>query len=189
MPIAFFDEYLAALKADIDLLDRRVLQQALDLMFKVYQAGGQIFFFGNGGSASTATHAAADFAKWTITEGKPRVRALSLSANMAAVTAFGNDVSYDAIFVEQLKNLLRPGDLAVGISASGNSPNVLEAIRYARDHGGRTMGWIGFGGGKLAGMVDVAIGLDDRSYGRAEDVHMILDHVLVEALRQRIAES
>jgi D-sedoheptulose 7-phosphate isomerase len=189
MPQAFFKEYLTSLKADIEALDRERLEQALGLMWETYRAGGQFLFFGNGGSAATASHAAADFCKWTATEGKPRVRALSLADNVAALTAVGNDIGYESVFVEQMKSALRPGDLAIGISASGNSPNVLEAIRYAAAHGAKTMGWVGFGGGKLAGLVDVAIVLEDRSYGRVEDVHMVLDHLLAEALRRRIAQA
>jgi D-sedoheptulose 7-phosphate isomerase len=137
----------------------------------------KIFFCGNGGSASTASHFTSDLAKGTIVEGVPRFKALSLADNVPQMLAWGNDACYEDIFVEQLKNLFEPGDVVLGISGSGNSENVLRAIQYARENDGVTIGITGFDGGKIKDMVDLCLIVPVHNMQKTEDVHMLIDHL------------
>ncbi len=162
------------------------IERALALLLRAYQHGRRIYFLGNGGSAATASHAANDFCKLTITPGKPRVRALALTDNVPLLTAWANDSAYSDVFAEQLENLLEPGDVVVAISGSGNSPNVLKAIEFARARGAATIGWTGFQGGRLKDLVDVAIIVPSDSMAQIEDVHLTLNHALAEAIRAAI---
>lgn len=174
----WIETYLFELKNVLDRLDRNAIQRIAEALLEAYERDAQIFLFGNGGSASTASHWACDLSKGTLVEGKRRLRVLSLTDNVALMTAWSNDVSYADVFVEQLKNFLSLNDVVIGISASGNSENVLRAIRYAREIGALTIGLTGFGGGKLAGLVDIALVVDSYDYGQVEDVHLIVDHIL-----------
>ena len=181
-----FSKCLSLLKEAIAELDLNELERIVDVLQEAQENARQIFLFGNGGSAATASHLACDLAKTAAVLGKPRLRAISLTDNMPILTAIANDGSYDDIFVEQMSGLWRWGDLAIGISASGNSPNVLKAIRYAKGHGGKTIGFSGFGGSKLARMADFNITFSSRNYGVVEDMHLILNHLISEALKQRL---
>lgn len=176
----FIDEYLADIIRILEEL-RRENADFFDRLAQTFmdaRAGGRtIFFCGNGGSASTASHFTSDLAKGTIVEGAPRFRALSLADNIPQMLAWGNDSCYEDIFVEQLKNLWRPGDVLVGISGSGNSGNVLRAVQYARDNGGVTVGITGFDGGKLKGMVDLCLIVPVHNMQKTEDIHMLVDHL------------
>lgn len=176
----FIDEYLADIirvleelrAGHADFFDR------LATTFTEARTHGRtIFFCGNGGSASTASHFTSDLAKGTIVEGAPRFRALSLADNIPQMLAWGNDSCYEDIFVEQLKNLFRPGDVVVGISGSGNSGNVLRAIQYAKENGGVTVGITGFDGGKLRSMVDLCLVVPVHNMQKTEDIHMLVDHL------------
>ena len=170
-------EYISQLQGILERLSLADVRQSIDLVMEAYHADRQIFIIGNGGSASTASHIANDLGKGTSVPGVRRFRAISLTDNVATMTAWSNDVSYDDVFVEQLKNLINPGDLVIGISASGNSENVLRAIRHAKTMGCKTIGWIGFGGGKLKQIADVSVVVDSHNYGPVEDVHLILNHI------------
>ena len=169
--------YLNSLQSAIESLSVQDVRSVIDLIMQAYEKDQQIFVIGNGGSASTASHFACDLGKGTIVPGQRRLRILSLTDNVAMMTAWANDASYDDMFVEQLKNLLNPGDLVIGISASGNSANVLKGVEHAREQGCPTAGLTGFGGGKLAQITDVNVVVDSDDYGPVEDIHMILDHV------------
>ena len=170
--------YIANLQAAIDALPIEKIKRVIDLIMEAYEADKQVFVIGNGGSASTASHFACDLGKGTIVQGKRRLRIMSLTDNVAVMTAWANDVSYDDIFAEQLKNLLNRNDLVIGISASGNSKNVLKAIEYANSMDCTTIGLTGFGGGKLAKIADESIIVDSYDYGPVEDIHLILDHII-----------
>lgn len=146
--------------------------------------GKQIFFMGNGGSASTASHFVCDLGKGTIVEGYPRFRALSLSDNIPMMLAWGNDSSYEDIFVEQLKNLLNEGDVVVGISGSGNSANVLKAIEYANANGALTVGLTGFDGGRLKEMASLVLVVPVHYMQKIEDIHMLVDHLVTSLIRE-----
>ena len=172
-----------------DLLARLPLhdvERALDLLLVAYRGGHRIVFLGNGGSAATASHAANDFSKLTISPGKPRVKALALTDNVPLLTAWANDSSYRDVFAEQLANLLEPGDVVVAISGSGASPNVLRAVEVARARGAVTIAWTGFAGGALKELADLAIVVPSDSMTQIEDVHLTLNHALAEALRDAI---
>ena len=146
-----------------------------------------IFFFGNGGSASTASHFVTDIAKvaggTTVRAPGQRFRCLSLNDNVPGVTAWANDVGYAEVFSGQLRALAEKGDVAVAISGSGNSPNVLEGVRTARAMGLTTIGLTGMGGGKLKDLVDVALVVPSNSMQHTEDTHLILLHLLTAYLR------
>ena len=181
--------YLDELRAVLDHIDVAAVRKIADALVEAHARDAQIFILGNGGSASTASHWACDLGKGTVVEGQRRYRVISLTDNNAVMTAWANDASYDDVFVEQLKNLANADDVVIGISASGNSENVLRAIRYATDLGATTIGVTGFGGGKLADIADVPFVVDSHDYGRVEDVHLILDHILRICLYDALAAA
>ncbi len=179
----FYKEYLNSLKEAITELDLNQVDGIVGVLQEAQENTQQVFLFGNGGSAATASHLACDLAKIAAVPGKSPLRAISLTDNVAMMTAIANDISYDDIFVEQMSALWNQGDLAIGISASGNSPNVLKAIEYAKNHGGKTIGFSGFGGGKLAKIADLNITFSSRNYGVVEDMHLVLTHLISQAFR------
>ncbi len=142
-----------------------------------------IYFFGNGGSASTASHFVVDIGKATIRGDGRRFRCVALVDNVESVTAWANDAEYASVFSEQLATLARAGDVAWGISGSGNSPNVLKAMEVAKRLGLRTIGLTGMGGGRLKEMVEIPIVVASRSMQHIEDVHLLLGHLLTAYLR------
>ena len=164
------------------------IQKCIDLVMLTYNQNGQIFVMGNGGSASTASHIANDLGKGTAHLGH-RPRVISLTDNVSTMTAWSNDACYEDVFVEQLKGFVNPGDLVIGISASGNSENVLRAIHHANAIGCKTIGWTGFGGGQLAKLTDISVVVDSDEYGPVEDVHLILNHILCQSIHERIVSN
>jgi D-sedoheptulose 7-phosphate isomerase len=185
--VALVDDYLTRLKSAVDGLDRAKLEELTALLLGAYRNDRQVFTVGNGGSASLASHMAADLAKNTIGPNMKRFRIMSLNDNASIVTALANDLGYDKIFSEQLTNLIRAGDVLIVVSASGNSPNVLNAIRYAQAQSATVVGLLGFDGGEAAKLADVSIVVDSRSYGIVEDVHLVINHILVEHFQQVLA--
>ncbi len=182
-------KYISHLQDVLERLTLTDVRDTIDTIMEAYRAEKQIFVIGNGGSASTASHLACDLGKGTSVPGKPRFRVMSLTDNVATMTAWSNDVSYEDVFVEQLKNFVNPGDVVLGISASGNSENVLRAMQYAADIGCKTIGWSGFGGGKLATICDVNVVVDSNLYGPVEDVHLVLNHILHAWIQEELAEN
>lgn len=166
------------------------IAEVAEIMFDAYRQGKKFFFMGNGGSFATASHACIDFLKGTSVEGKKPLKVVALT-DPSVITALGNDIGFENIFKYQLEAHLEPGDLVVGISASGNSPNIVKAVEYANEKGAVTVGWLGFGGGKLKDLVKHAIVVlsEKGEYGPAEDLHLQLDHFFVEYLKKRIKES
>jgi D-sedoheptulose 7-phosphate isomerase len=183
------DRYLTNLHAAVDALPRDRLAELGEMLYRTYRNGQQVFTLGNGGSASTASHMAADLAKNTIGANMRRFRVLSLNDNQSLLTALANDLGYQNVFSEQLKNLIRAGDLLVALSASGNSPNVINAIHYAQRQCAEVVGILGFQGGEAARLADVAIIVPSDHYGIVEDVHLIINHILVDHFRHRLAED
>ena len=181
--------YISHLQGVLERLTLADVKASIDVIMEAYYAEKQIFVIGNGGSASTASHLACDLGKGTSVPGKPRFRVISLTDNVATMTAWSNDVSYQDVFVEQLKNLVNPGDVVLGISASGNSENVIRALRYASQIGCRTVGWSGFGGGILAEICDINVVVDSHLYGPVEDVHLILNHILHAWIREELTSK
>jgi D-sedoheptulose 7-phosphate isomerase len=188
------DLYMRSYQADLtwtlNEIDPAMLSLVAELFLGARADGRQILLLGNGGSAATASHMACDLGKGTVDFSQPdfaRFRVISLTDNTALITALGNDLSFDDIFVEQLRIVSRPGDVVVLISASGNSPNLVKAAEYARASGATTIGLLGFGGGKLGRMVDHPLIVSSRNYGIAEDFHVSVQHVLTQYLRRALA--
>ena len=162
------------------------LESAAEVLLTCYRRGGTVFVLGNGGSAATASHFVCDLAKGTRTDGFPAFRAVSLTDNVPLMTAWANDTSYDRVFAEQLAALVRPGDIVVAISASGNSPNVLAATRVARQLGATTIALTGHSGGRLGRLAELTIRVPARSIEQVEDAHLAIAHSLCVALRVRL---
>ena len=175
--------YLDQLCALLQQLPVDDIQQVIECLLNACQHGRTVYIMVNGGSAATASHMANDLSKGTFVPGAPRFKAISLADNIPLMTAWANDKDYASIFYEQLLPLVQSGDVVIGISGSGNSENVLRAIRLARGRGAHTIGFTGASGGKLAYLVDVNILASQASMEPAEDVHMILDHLICITIR------
>jgi D-sedoheptulose 7-phosphate isomerase len=178
------NNYFAELEQLVQTISRTHLQQVLSLLEEAYYHGHRIFILGNGGSAATASHFALDLAKNTITPGAPRLKAISLTDHVPLITAWSNDTAYEHIFEEQLANLIEAGDVVIGISASGNSPNVIAAMRLAKQTRAATIGLLGAKGGVLKTLVDAYILAPGQNIEQEEDAHLILAHVITRHMRQ-----
>ncbi len=181
---AYVRSYVTDTKAALDgpyLLDG--LRQVVPVLLKARAEGHAVFFFGNGGSAATSSHMSQDLGKLTIRPGKKRFRSMSLADPLPLILAWANDASYAEVFAEQVKSQGRPGDVAIGISGSGNSPNVLRALEEAKKLGLTTVGLIGTGGGKMRALCDIPIVVPSSNMQHIEDLHHILLHLLTAYLR------
>jgi D-sedoheptulose 7-phosphate isomerase len=161
---------------------------AANALIAAYRNGHKALFFGNGGSAADAQHLAAEFLGRYLRERHP-MPALALHANSSAVTAIGNDYGYEQVFARQLQALAVPGDVAVGISTSGNSPSVLEALTMARKMGVYTIGLSGAAGGRMRELVDVLIAAPSNETPRIQECHILVGHALCDAVEQAVAEA
>jgi D-sedoheptulose 7-phosphate isomerase len=157
--------------------------QIVPVLLAARAADRTIYFFGNGGSASTASHFVVDIGKATIRGDHRRFKCVALVDNVETLTAWANDAEYAKVFSEPLATLAAPGDVAFGISGSGNSPNVLEAMQVAKGLGLRTIGLTGIGGGKLKGAVEIPVVVPSNSMQHVEDVHLLICHLLTAYLR------
>jgi len=183
----FTREYLDEIKHLLDDIREDVvvkLDRLARILLHARDHRNTIFVMGNGGSAATASHFVGDLSKGTLVEGFPRFRAISLTDNIPNLLAWANDKSYDDIFVEQLKNLMQSGDVVIGISGSGNSPNVIKAIEYANTHGAVTIGLSGYDGGHLLRSAQENIHIPSFSMVKVEDMHLLLEHLLTSMLRE-----
>jgi len=189
-PIAFTTAYLNHLQRVLQRLDVGQIGRFIGTLLEARARGATIFFIGNGGSAATASHFANDLSVGTNSYERP-FRAVSLTDNVAILTAVANDFGYEEIFVRSLRVLARKGDLLIGISASGNSPNMLRAFDYARDAGISTVAITAFDGGKMKAQADVSVHVptEPKEYGPAEDVHMVLDHLVSAYLMRYVRET
>ena len=178
----FARQYIAGLKKCLDLLSHDQIAQVIGYLEAAIRSGSRIFIIGNGGSAATASHMACDLGKNTFkeryTDPENRFQVMALTDNTPWITALANDLGYDYIFSEQLKNLVADGDLVIAISGSGNSKNILEGINIAKELGAKVVGLRGFDGGKATELVDAFILVESDQYGYVEDIHMVLDHLL-----------
>lgn len=177
--------YFADIKATLDTLPHEPIVAAIDILHRARIEGRKIFIMGNGGSASTATHFVCDLAKNTRVAGWPHFKVIGLADNMAAFSAYGNDDGYENVFKLQLANLVEPGDVVIGISCSGNSPNVVNAITLANEMGATTIGFTGFHHGKLGPLVDVELHVPGPHIEYMEDLHLLLEHLITKVLRER----
>ncbi|MDR0827783.1 MAG: SIS domain-containing protein [Desulfovibrio sp.] len=176
------ETYLASLQRQITALDRNELIVFASLLRNACDQRQQIFIMGNGGSAATASHFVCDFNKGLSYGRERKYRFICLNDNVPSLMALANDVGYDAVFVEQLKNFLQPGDLVIGISGSGNSANVVKAVEYANAHGAVTLALVGYDGGKLKKAAQHCVHVDIADMQIVEDIHMILDHMTMRVL-------
>ncbi|HEV3310815.1 MAG TPA: SIS domain-containing protein [Chloroflexota bacterium] len=184
-------DYLTGLRDAIGNLALGDVEVVVEQLRRARMDGRQVFIAGNGGSAATASHMACDLAKNTLNgnsdEAIGRFRVVSLTDNVALITAWSNDAGYEFVFSQQLRNLARPGDLLVVISGSGNSPNILEAVRAARSIGLTTLGLLGFDGGKVRSLLDYSITVQSTNYGYIEDAHMVLAHAATDCFVKLVA--
>lgn len=188
--------YLASVTGCLGRMDPAPVDAIADRLFDAYRSGRRVFVFGNGASAALASHMAADLAKGTATDlgtgpgaaAKPRLKVVSLADNLALLTAVGNDLAYEDVFLEPLKDLLEPGDVVLGISGSGTSPNVLRALQYARSAGAVTLGLTGArpSGERMAALCDVCLRASSELMETIEDLHVVAHHAIALALRDRI---
>jgi D-sedoheptulose 7-phosphate isomerase len=176
--MTFVDQYKTELLQTIDAIDNAKVIEAIEWFKQAREANRHIFVCGNGGSAATASHFATDIVKGASYNREKRFRIMALTDSASTMTAYSNDVSYDCVFCEQLKNFAEPGDLVLGISGSGNSPNVVNAIEYANELGCKTIGLTGRDGGKLGRAVQLNIQVPVPHMGRIEDAHMIVCHMI-----------
>lgn len=175
-------EYIDELKEVLDNFPHGQFVQIVDAFLEAYDNEKQIFVMGNGGSASTASHLACDINKGVCSGLEKRFKVICLNDNIPTLLAYANDLSYEDVFLEQLKNYFQPGDVVVGISASGNSENVLKAITYAARNRGKIIGLCGFQGGELAKIVDIPLIVRSDDMQKVEDVHMVVVHMLMQKI-------
>ncbi len=183
----FIREYIGGVQKLLDGLAQRSGDE-IEQLATVFRAArdrqSTIYICGNGGSAATASHFASDLMRGTVVPGERRYKAVALNDNVPTMLAWANDTSFERIFVEQLISLMHPEDVVVGISVSGNSENVLQAIDYATTHGGITIGLCGSDGGKLLQMVRHSVHISSENVPMVEDIHLILEHMLTSMLRE-----
>lgn len=169
--------------------DKTPLADVLAIFDRVIAQGGTVWVAGNGGSAAIADHTVCDSSKGTHVHGTPPFRTISLASNVPMLTALANDISYDAVFSEQLKYYLTDKDAVLVVSSSGNSPNVVNACQYAKAQGVPTVAFVGFKGGKLAEIADVVVHIAVENYGIVEDTHQSLIHMLTQYMKARSLAS
>ena len=171
--------YLAGLRVCINEIDQQGISEVAGMIYQAYLKGNQVFIFGNGGSALTASHFAHSL--FSVSD-KPRIKAIRISDNLGAITSIANDKNYESIFSEQLVGQIQKGDIALAMSCSGNSPNVLKALTYARENQAKTIGFTGFDGGRLGEMVDLCVKIHSLDKGQVEDMHLALGHIISKML-------
>lgn len=182
----YIDSYLDVLKSLLDSLDTRVLENVTELLFATWKEDRRLILCGNGGSGSTSSHLVCDFQKNIYLDGGKPFEVVALTDSPALLLAWANDTSFENVFAGQARTWVRKNDVLIAISGSGDSRNVLEAVKVANDVGATTIGFCGYDGGQLAEMVTIPIVAERRNMQQVEDVHMILGHILFSALRDKI---
>lgn len=172
-------EYLEEEMRTLRNLDTDAVNQALNLLAEAFENGNTVYVFGNGGSAATASHFQNDFNKGVSEHTRKKFNFSCLNDNTATVMAIANDIGYEEVFRFQLRGRLKPGDLVLAISGSGNSPNVLNAVEYAKACGNRVIGLTGFQGGKLKELSDVSLHAPVQSMQITEDIHLMFNHLMM----------
>lgn len=179
----YLEHEIKTLRAlDVDAIDA-----ALNLLLKAFENGNTIYIFGNGGSSATASHFQNDFNKGVSEHTEKKFNFLCLNDNVATMMAVANDIGFEEVFRFQLRGHLKPGDLVVAISGSGNSANVINAVEYAKECGNQIIGLTGFGGGKLRELSDVSLHVPVNSMQITEDVHMVFDHLMMSVFYRFLA--
>ena len=182
-------DYISTLQQTMEQLPRQFIADVIAVLQRARMQDNQVFIMGNGGSASTATHFVCDLAKNTRREGLPHFRVIGLTDNMAIFSAYANDEGYENVFSKQLANLIRPDDVVIGISASGNSKNVLNAMEEAQKYNVTTIGFTGFDGGRLAQMVNINVHVNSNIIEHVEDIHLMLEHMIVKTIKEQVASE
>lgn len=170
----------------MDKLDVEEIKLVIDELYAAYERGSTIFTMGNGGSAATASHFICDMSKGAISPGKKRIKAISLSDNMALITAWANDTNYTNVFGEQLINLCKPGDVLLGLTASGMSPNIINAFLVGNEHGLKTIAVVGFNGGTVRQVAQHCLLIPSENIQQIEDVQVLLLHLISSLIRDKI---
>lgn len=189
LEIARSKTYFMGVGAVLRRLPFALIDDVTDALWKAYLEDRTVYVFGNGGSAALASHCACDLGKGTTLVGNRRFRVLALTDNVPLMTAWANDAHYDDIFAEQLAPFIAKGDIALAISGSGNSPNVLKALQVAREAGAFTIGLTGFQGGKMKALCDLCVVVPSDNMQVIEDLHVSVNHSLFVSLRSRMCES
>jgi D-sedoheptulose 7-phosphate isomerase len=179
--------YLDSISALVMKVPPEEIRRVTDVIIAAYSRNSMIFVFGNGGGSATSAHFVCDLAKGTAASGRRRLRALSLAENVPLLTAWANDTDYTNTFGEQLRNLLQPGDVVIGLSGSGRSPNVVNALKLANDAGATTVLFSGFDGGDAAAVAHESIVVPSDDMQQIEDVHLILAHIVFRCVRDYMA--
>lgn len=191
------EQYFKEIKEICDNVSREDIDKTIELLFNAWKNDNQVFFCGNGGSAGTATHFMCDLFKVTIVEGKKRFKAYCLNDNIPLMTALINDEGFDNLFIEQLKNLYRKGDVLICLSVHGGSgqdkaglwsQNLLKAMDYVKRNGGKTIGFAGFDGGAMKDLADVCVVVPFNATPHVEAFHVVLQHLIAFRLKEKIME-
>ncbi|MBK9925962.1 MAG: SIS domain-containing protein [Anaerolineales bacterium] len=177
--------YISTLQSTIDELPISLIADVVNVLQRARIQGNQVFIMGNGGSASTSSHFVCDLAKNTRYEGLPHFRVIGLADNMEIFSAYANDEGYENVFSQQLINLIRPNDIVIAISASGNSRNVVNAVEEAQKYNATTIGFTGFDGGRLGQMVNIHIHVKSNIIEHVEDIHLMLEHMIVRTIKDQ----
>jgi D-sedoheptulose 7-phosphate isomerase len=180
--MSYAKEYFDKLTQTVKALELAEFDKGISLLEQALKNNKPVFTFGNGGSGSTASHFICDWIKGISYGQEKRLRGICLNDNMPTVLAYANDVSYDSVFVEQLKNFLEPGSLVIGISGSGNSKNVLNAIEYANGKGAVTLGLCGYDGGKLKKIAQNSVWVRINDMQITEDLHLSFGHMAMQKI-------
>lgn len=178
----FARQYLNGLNGLLDGFDTEAFDRIVNSILDAYSDDTAIFIMGNGGSASTASHFACDINKGCCLDLDKKFKVICLNDNIPTLLAYANDLDYASVFVEQLKNFFHSGDMVIGISGSGNSENVIRAIRYANENDGKTVGLTGYSGGKLGQLAGISYVAASDDMQKIEDVHMIIVHMIMQAV-------
>lgn len=179
-------QYIELVKSTLDALDAKALESLVDAFHSTYEKGGNIYTMGNGGSGASASHAAGDFLKGASYGLDKRFRMICLNDNLPSMMAIANDIGWESIFVEPLKNFLSPNDLVIGISGSGNSKNVVNAIEYANEQGATTVAMSGFKGGKISQIATLDVHAPVMDMEVTEDVHMVIFNIVKKQMMARL---
>ncbi len=179
--------YLDTVSGLLAAISREDIRKIVDLVRDAYANGKQVFIMGNGGSAATASHLACDLQKGITSMGTKRFRVMAVTDNIPVMTAWANDADYSEIFAKQIATWVEPGDLVIGISGSGNSPNIIKGIEIANERGAVTAGMAGFKGGKLAQVAKYCVTVPSDNMQHIEDVHMVLSHLVFRYLLEEIS--
>jgi D-sedoheptulose 7-phosphate isomerase len=194
----FISGYLDAMKTVMERISREDIDKVVELLYQAWQKDRNVFICGNGGSAGTASHFTCDLAKATIVDSKKRFKAICLNDNASLISALTNDNGFDNLYIEQLYNLYQPGDVLICISVHGGagkdkaglwSQNLLKAMKYVSDNGGKTVGFSGFDGGPMKEIADACVVVPADSTPQVESFHLALEHLVCSCLKVKIMET